>query len=442
MLIYLHIDELSRDAIFASSLRDALKIKNNKIIYGNRIITKILLPFFYDYFSYIIVPRTAFIDFKKIKNTNNIIILPTECVGRLNSSEKFILHNILGEKFMLNDNSEVQKVKFFFVWGPIQKSVISKKYPELEKKIITIGHPRLDNRCLPTFESQSKNKLHIGIVSRMTHLNSYDSRSVIKHFEIYNNEPYIYYKDENTFLSNPYHEGFKDLLYVEASDYYHTLLVISELLKKENIVIHFKVHPRENIYTWEAHFKKEILDGKFIITNWTYPFIKWCEKLNYIISPSSTSFYEALSINKSVICIDNLDKYRNIHDISPSDHEFGLMKYLNKPNSIDELVAIIVENKEIISEENKKLLEEQLFEEINFPNCFNSSSNIVECLSVNNTFNHNILFVKIFKWTSFILNYLIYFKRLLLGIKTQSNSFLLTHKTVKFINKLFIEIEE
>ena len=82
MLVYFHIDELSRDAIVASALREELKKVGGKLIYGNRATTRRLRHF--NIFDVVILPGIdyymgAYPDPNHLPD--NIVILPTEAVG-------------------------------------------------------------------------------------------------------------------------------------------------------------------------------------------------------------------------------------------------------------------------------------------------------------------------------------------------------------------------
>ena len=81
LLIYFHIDEISRDAIVASALRDELKRIGGKLIYGNRMTTAMLR--YFNVFDAVILPSlghymSAFPNPRQLPD--NIVILPSEAV--------------------------------------------------------------------------------------------------------------------------------------------------------------------------------------------------------------------------------------------------------------------------------------------------------------------------------------------------------------------------
>ena len=81
MLVYFHIDEVSRDAVVASALREEVKKVGGKIIYGNRATTRRLRHF--NIFDVVILPginyyMNAYPDPNHLPD--NIVILPTEAM--------------------------------------------------------------------------------------------------------------------------------------------------------------------------------------------------------------------------------------------------------------------------------------------------------------------------------------------------------------------------
>lgn len=436
MIIYFHIDEFARDSIVASSLRKEFLKNNDKLIYGNRLTTKFLLPLFYNFFDCIIVPRASFLKKNKKINSTHVVVLPNESIGRINSSKEYILYNTFGEKFMLGDTSEYDFVSMYLLWGYLQKNIIEEYLPSASSKVHVVGHPRLDKNCTRINKNNKiKDKLKIGIVSRMTHANSYDNRTILKHFQIFKNEKYIYYKNEKENLNNEFFNGLKDYIYQELSDFNVYYTIIIKLLENPNIEIYFKVHPRENVLVWNNFFSSQKNNGNFHITDWNKPFVHWCQNLDYLISTSSTSFYEAVSLNTKIICIDEIDPFRKLHDIEPSEKTFGLSKYLKLPKSIEDIEQIIYsEDKHLI--QNQDQLNSQLKSEIDFPNCFFSSGSIVKIIRYNISERRRAL-TSLYTISSNFVNYSIFLKRLLtFRIQFQSNNFLLTSKNIKFINKL------
>jgi len=436
MIVYFHIDEFARDSIVASSLKKELKLKGHKLIYGNRFTTKFLLPIFYNSFDCIIVPRSSFlINNKKLFNTK-VIVLPTESIGRVNSSDEYILYNTFGEKFMMGDLSEHQFVSMYLLWGTRQKSVVERLLPNLSSIVHVVGHPRLDSNCVNTgLKRESKAKIKIGIVSRMTHSNSYDNRTILTHFNIFKKEKYIYYKNDKENLPNSFFNGFQDYIYQELSDFNVYFNLISRLLEHDDVEIYFKVHPRENVLVWNEFFQDKINSGNFKLTNWQTPFVHWCQELDYLISTSSTSFYEAISLGTKVVCIDEIDSLRKYHDLEPSEKTFGLGKFLKLPKDTQEIEKIVL-NKYDIEVIDEIGLKNQLFLEIDYPHCFDSSRRIIKLLEENvdakfRPWNH------LYVMFSHLINNLIFIKRILLLSKgSQSNNFLLTFKNISFINKL------
>ena len=436
MNIYFHIDEFARDSIVASSLKKEFKNRGSRLIYGNRFTTKFILPLFYSSFDCIIVPRASFIKTNNSLNRTNVVVLPTESIGRINSSHEYILYNTFGEKFMLGDKSEYNFVTMFFLWGNLQKNIIDKILPQYSSKIFVVGHPRLDKNCTTITNAKTKSeKIKIGIVSRMTHSNSYDNRTILNHFKIVKNEKYIYYKNEQDNLPNSFFNGLPDYIYQELSDFNVYYNIILKLINNSNIEIYFKVHPRENVLVWSEFFKKEITKGNFFLTNWETPFVHWCQNLDYLVSTSSTSFYEALALNTKIICIDEIDTYKKFHDLEPSEKTFGLSKYMYLPESIAELEEIIYEKKnDLICNENG--LKNQLISEINYPDCFSSTNQIIDLIERNiiPKTKYKPYFYELF---SYIINNLIYMKRLItFRTESQSNNFLLTFKNKSYINNL------
>jgi len=164
------------------------------------------------------------------------------------------------------------------------------------------------------------------------------------------------------------------------------------------------------------------------------PIQDFLNKIDFVIGPPSTSFYDALMFGVEPISICSLEKKRNFFVGSVADDNSKLIKIIFKPKSINEILVYISRNK--IFKMNKKLIY-ILKEQMNYPNCNNSLkklvSNIEALIKTSKKKNYFLLFFRLYCEIYFLLwsirNYFI--KR-----KSHSAYFPLNLKTSNFIDNI------
>ena len=442
--VYFHIDELGRDAITASALKKAFKERGINMVYGNRFYTQKLLERFAFAFDIIILPRPDFLrNFKNLnKNIPPIVIIFTESVGRVvhENNDKLTLFSLLDQSFMEGDTKYVDKVTSFCLWGESTKKRIDKYYPEITNKFHVTGHPRHDKRCLKKKKNISEMKKKIGLITRQPLLNDFQNRppveSIVKRYSVLKK---IY--DYNNITSGDFllsqDNKPENEIYLEAVDIKILLQLISKL-NKNDYEIYLKVHPRENRQLWVNFVKKYNLNVN--LAHWRMPFSHWVKNLDYVIGPSSTSFYDCCAAGVQPICTRKIDEKRDPHIDEFSEENGPLMKHIETPNSIDEIIKIISNKSQKF--ELSKEIEQILLNETNYPESINSIDKIVDVSlaakkkDLASPLMKNIYLIGFYLCGIFIIDLRVRISRLIKRKTEQGSSFLMTKENRKYIDFL------
>lgn len=443
--VYFHIDEIGRDGITASALKQAFAERGVNLVYGNRIYTTKVLERFIFAFDAIILPRPLFMKiFKKLnREIPPVIIVYTESVGRVigKENEKFVLFSLLDKDFMDGDKSYVDKITSFCLWGPRGKKIIQRHYPDILNKLFIVGHPRHDKRALKKRVKKNFNdKPKIGLITRQPLLNDHLKRkpvdAIVKRYarldELYEFDN----KKTGDFLLSQDNEPV-DEIYLEAVDI-KILLTILLRLNKKGFEVHLKVHPREEKNLWEEFVKRYNLN--VVLAHWRTPFSNWIKKLDYVIGPSSTSFYDCCVSGVIPICTRKIDKNRDFHLNKSSEENGELMKHILTPSSIDEILNIVSNKYEKfeLSDEIKKVL----FEETNYPNSLDSINKIVDVTfsskkkKLVNPFLQKIYMLGFYLYANLIVNLRLKITRFFSKKTDQGSTFIMTKKNIDYINNL------
>ena len=342
---------------------------------------------------------------------------------------------------MEGDTRYVDKITSFCLWGETSKIRVDKYFPKIAHKFYVTGHPRHDKRCIKLkTKNISNSKAKIGLITRQPMLNDFLKRrpieSIVKNYSKsktiydYNN------KITNDFLLSQDNEPV-DEIFIEAVDI-KTLLQLILKLNEEAHEIYLKVHPREDKELWIDFARKYKLNVK--LAHWSIPFSHWIKNLDYVIGPSSTSFYDCCIAGVHPICTRRINKIRDLH-IKESSEEYGaLMKYIDTPDSIDDIVNIVgKKNRNFELNEGIKTI---LSKETNYPDSINSIDKIVEVtLSSKKEDLVSPLMKKIYMigfhlYGNFVINLKIGIYRFLNRKVEQGSTFLMSKKNRKYIDSL------
>ena len=357
MRVYFHIDEIGRDSVTASALKKRFSKYGVKLVYGNRFSTSILLKYTSHAFDCIILPRPFFIG---IFNTNTpIVVLLTEAVGRLFSSEQFALVSLLDRKFMEGDNSDLSRVNKFLLWGDKSYRIIKENYPEILDKFVVVGNPRHDPACIPNHKNEF-NKIKIGFITRQPLLNPFMGENPMAPIvrEVFlGHDQYSYYKNSNEYLRWQ-DDPVRDALYKQASDT-EIMLNIIKILDQKKYEIEIRVHPTENIETWNRIFDKYKIKAK--VVEQIVPFTHWANDQDYVVGPASTSAFDSFVVGAIPISTKNIDPNRKNHLYKFSEENGILQNYVLSPSSVDELISLISHKKQnnLINPMILKILQEE-----------------------------------------------------------------------------------
>jgi len=433
MNVYFYIDELNRDAITASKLKKRLENKGHKIVYGSRTTIK-FLKYFHYLFDVIIITRPGLLTlhFQEswLKWKEKIVTLSTESVGIICEDHALMSKTLLEREYFEGDKRFAKRIDLYALWGLEQYLSIKKFANELLKKCRIIGHPRYDSFVPGKRKNDPKIKI-VGVLARSYFLNDYYNRSSLSLWgdtgNLYNS--FEYFKNNRNKL--PYkRNSTKQSTILQTIDVDSTFLIIQKLDLIKNVKIIFRPHPRENHQTWRQalmSFKKiEFHDVK-------YPISDLLEKVDYLISPPTTSFYDAILHNVVPISTCSIDKKRKLFLAELSEDNNNLMKYIFKPESINDILYFIKKKKKF----RIKTVENILHKELNFPECKNSLDNLVshiEILKKKEKKTYFFLTCILFLFEIYFLFWSI--KNIIIGRKSHSAYFALNFKIKKFINNL------
>ncbi len=429
--ILYHIDELGRDAIVASALKRFGKKRKIKIFYCNKKVKKVIRNFnFYDAIILPSIPHYKFY-FPDPKNLpKNIFILPTEAVGQSTGRLRRIQAKYFGIDYK-RDEAWHKSVKAYLLWGKDHKNNIIKLNPEYSSKCYVVGHPRISKYTTVQNSikvNQNRNIKKIGLVCRFGAINPYDNRNnlnlIFKNMRFFNQKVP---KFENT----PKTLDAEDLSYTELIDLRIFLTLIFSLDAKK-FKIFIKPHPRENADNWKKFFKENNI--KIEIEHKFTPFSLWLNKVDLIVSPPSTSFYEILRGNKKLICIDKVISKRKNHILKESDDNNQILEYICRPKSISELIYLVKNDKKIkLKKGYLNIVKGQTYS----INKKDSIENIIEIISLQTKVKRkkiifmkkiiNLIFVQIINELSALKN---------IHREEQGSVFSLTIRKIYWINRL------
>lgn len=434
MLVYFHIDELARDAVVAAALRKDLKQVGGRLVYGNRFTTDYILRYF-NVFDAIILPslRHFLVAFPDAKNLpSNVFILQTEAIGQATGT----LRRLNGKYF--GDDAEQCKpwheaVKGFLLWGHAHLNPFREFYPSYLSKCRVVGHPRLSSSCQKPIKRVKSDKPVVGFVSRFNILSPFDSRTpfesvcstmkfgkgIFPHFE---NSP---------------DKDVEDMFYTEVIDF-RVMLEIMMTLDPNKYELAVRPHPRENRMGWMRLAKKLNLNIK--ISSWDEPFGHWLQGLDFIVTPPSTSLYDAFYHGKTPIVTSEIVPARANHILTESDDNNQILQGVCRPKSVQEVISLIASGHIPF---DKKIIELRLLEQVGADVAAHSTKNIINAISemigsdsVACPNAKKAFSLSFFRFVSLALSYARWFKGLLIRRVEQGCNFNLTMQREKWIDHL------
>ncbi len=433
MFVYFHIDELSRDAIVASALRDKLKETGDTLIYGNRFCMRLLKHL--NVFDVVILPSIdhymlCYPDPEKLPE--NVVVMPTEAVGQATGR----LRRINAKYFGTNESKCApwhKSIKFYLLWGNTHLNPFKEFYPEYLKKCEVVGHPRLADVCTRTEDNKKRKKPVVGIISRFSLLNQFDGRSNFASIFVGMRVKGV---PHAKFENSPDHD-IEDLFYTEVIDF-RILLQVIRALDTERFDIQIRAHPREDRTRWQHLINTNQL--KATVSRWDDPFSLWLNDVDIVVSPPSTSFYDIFAHNKRPICIGDIVPKRATHVLSESDDNNEILNFVFRPKSVTELVDAIESG--VIPDYSKGV--ESILDGQTATNIAHSSiSNIATVLS-NLISTKPSLAVRIKRWLILVpllsgvvsVAYLLYLRAKFVKGGVQGSTFALTLGRIGMINRL------
>ena len=335
MLVYFHIDEVARDSIVASDLKQEITKIGGRLVYGNRFSTAHILKYI-NVFDVVILPSlqhyvSAFPDATNLPD--NIFILQTEAVGQATGTLRR-----MHAKYFGNDPEICRPwhrcVAGFLLWGPAHVDAFKNDYSEYLPRVRVVGHPRFASAYKKTKVEYSRKKKRIGFVSRFNLLMPFDSRTPFMTVKFGMKSG----KDIHPKYENSPDRNIEDLFYTEVIDI-RVMLEVIMLLDKNKYDICVRPHPRENRMGWIDLARKINVD--MTISQWDEPFSHWLEDVDLVVTPPSTSLYDIYYGGKQAIVIDQIVPKRADHILTESDDKNQILDGMCRPKSIEELLNII-----------------------------------------------------------------------------------------------------
>ena len=434
MLVYFHIDELARDAVVASGLKRELEKAGGRLIYGNRLMTTYILRHFNSFDAIILPSLLHYMEvFPDPENLpNNIFILQTEAIGQATGT----LRRMYG-KYFGDDAKKCEpwhrSVAGFLLWGYAHLNPFNEYFPAYLSKCRVVGHPRLANICIQLANKPPRKKQVVGFVSRFNLLSPHDQRTPFESIV----SSMKFGKDSFPVFENSPDKDVEDMFYTEVIDF-RIMLQVMLSLDSNKYALCVRPHPRENRHGWIGLARK--LNMKVDISPWDEPFGHWLQKVDFIVTPPSTSLYDMFFQEMSPIVTNNVVPSRVNHILAESDDNNQILEGAYRPESVADIVAAIESGKVPF---DKKIIEQRLMEQVARDIAGNSISNILTALTEINpaTIRNKVtvsqkLSCSAFIALSLLLSHLRWLKWKLSGRVEQGAGFHLTAQRINWINRL------
>lgn len=432
--VYFHIDELSRDSVVASALKKYLKSRRIRLVYGSRRLTSFFSRFRSPFDLHIFPCIDMFAQFYNNIPTDSVIILPSEsCSSGENTFNRLAQHLLGADSTTSWEHPAHSCVKKFLLWGTGHKRAIVSKLPHLSHKLLVVGHPRFDSRCLPQRGTRNMVQTNVGLVTRFDWINPFNRLNLLA--SVFGSR-----KQRGDALKYWESDGYniEDIWYTQILDL-RLLFDIIDLFRSElpsNFNLSLRVHPREDFSAWRSLL--DILPGNVEVElcEHSQPFAHWASTQDVLISPPSTSCYDAALLGKPFINTINLsEESRRLHSLPKSDDSDPIFNHFAAPRSFEELKSILISIKGSqylpMSNELSILLEDQ----VGYPAQASSLSQVADV--VEGLLASRRVGSKIFRYLIFAM-YKIYdcFRFLIFAEVHTSSNFVMTPKRIHAIDSL------
>lgn len=442
MNIYFHIDELNRDAVVASALKKKFANLGHRLVYGNRVVNR-LLKYFHGAFDVIIVPRPHFLydnwadDW--ISWDCKIVMLSTESLGIICKDHHVMARTLLEKGYFEGDKVYISRIDAFCFWGNKQIQAVREYASEVAYKCHVVGHPRHDKCCIApkVIGDAHKNlgKRKVGIITRAVALNDYFDRNAIEGFSVLFDSHFKYeYFNKITgeqLLSKRPQTAPASVIIVQAIDLENTLKII-KALNDAGHEVSIRVHPKERASSWKRLIGDCNLDAE--ISDEKIPITRWLSGIDYVVGPPSTSFYDAVMLDKTPISISDLDMRRKASVGELWEDNNRLMPHLFTPNSIEELVDFVDKGNRLTVDESIKNV---LAEEADYPNCANSLDRLIDvCVGLVKRPRNRVFVYYLYHFVRPLFFHLWHLRSILLKRRSNSAMFVLSRREIAFIDGL------
>lgn len=381
MIVYFHVDELHRDAVVASALKRRLAKRGHTLVYGTRILAR-LLPMFHRAFDVIVMPRPHFFydnwGAAWMEWDCRFVTLSTENLGIICKDTRVMARALLENTYFEGQREYAERIDAFCVWGCRQKQAIMQHAPDLAHKFNVVGHPRHDALCVgrpSTDRKREVNNRRVGVVTRAVALNDYFGRTALDSLSVLLNEHFTY-----EYLDKATGRGVKSTrtgampaenLMAQVLDAKTAILAMAAL-QAEGVELSLRIHPKERIEVW-----RRVLEGNGIkaeISPSELPITEWLKTLDCVIGAPSTSFYDALMIGVIPIDISTIDARRRTLTGELWEDNNRLMPHLPHASSYSELKDFAMFGATL----NEPAVMSVLKDEADFPDCGNSLEKFID----------------------------------------------------------------
>lgn len=440
MIVYFHIDELNRDAVVASALKRRMADRGHKLVYGTRILAR-LVPFFHRAFDVIVMPRPhVFYDNWKtdwIEWDCRFITLSTENLGIICKDLRVMAKTLLENTYFEGRRDYVERIDAFCVWGHRQKQAIIQHAPEVAHKFNVVGHPRHDALCVgrrPADRQSGVPNRRVGVVTRAVALNDYFGRTALDALSVML-DPHFKYEIVDKVTG----EGLKSTrvaampaenLMAQVLDAKTAILAMAAL-QAEGIELSLRIHPKERIEVWQRVLEACGINAE--ISPPQLPITEWLKTLDWVIGPPSTSFYDALMIGVTPIDISTMDARRPALAGELWEDNNRMMPHLPRAASNSELKHLLGS----VACLDQSAVMSILKDEADYPECSNSLEKFVDvCQSVAPRTEANQFALLGFRIAQTIFEAMWKVRNLVIKRKQNSAAFTIGGRVTTFIDNL------
>ena len=115
------------------------------------------------------------------------------------------------------------------------------------------------------------------------------------------------------------------------------------------------------------------------VSQWDEPFSHWLSTVDIVVTPPSTSLYDAFFNQKQVLVIDSIEPKRRQHLLTESDDNNQILRAACRPKSVAEVIETINSGN---IQMDQKIVQQCLHDQVSTEHARNSILNILNCVNM------------------------------------------------------------